>query len=75
MFCRNCDYWTYAGQWKGNCSLHPWGKPKWSQSAVACPDFKTTISFHISSYSDIGSGVGVSKPCSATNVVGYVEGF
>ena len=69
MFCRNCEFWNCVGQWKGNCTLHPWRKPKWSQSAAACPDFKTTTPFHISSsYSDIGSGAGVSKPCSATDV-------
>ena len=32
-------------------------------------------SFHTSSYSETGSGAGVSKTCLATNVVGYVEGF
>ena len=69
--CRGCRFWTYVGSWKGNCTIRPWRKLNWSQSATACEDYNP--SFHTTSY--LGSGAGVSKPCLATNVVGYVEGF
>lgn len=40
--CRDCIYWEYIEQWQGNCKLHPWTKPKWSQDASAynCEDYK-----------------------------------
>jgi hypothetical protein len=31
--CRNCVYWKPIPPWQGQCTLHPWLKPRWSEDA------------------------------------------
>lgn len=41
-WCRNCTWWTYTGDFKGNCQKHPWDHDKYSQDADAesCPHYQ-----------------------------------
>jgi len=43
--CVHCVKWAWHGSWQGQCSLHPWPRPRYAQDAAAngCLDYKDKL--------------------------------